>query len=441
MSFVKWSTSEHVGHHSTKNQLTMKLVVGAGLLLFSLVSPIVCKKVQLFQFYDQSLPVSSAKVKETMNFATLSKSALVGQQWSICSSMYVGFIRGRLNFFALSRKNPSQPWLTIYRSQERKSSMIILKVQGKSYIMGWYKQRLTMHSWSHVCLSIDGTSGHVASAVDGQPMRNFTIQDLRTAEGIDLDKRLVLGITWTGDSVYQSESSVGNVHAYDTILTQSVREDASTSGVFPENAVLAWNPSDWIRTGGVTIRFSELPNWRIGELMTFSEVDSWENCARLCPRLLKGGRLPPVGNTDITRKLKELGTQDSYIPAPYTDINKEGSFVNIYDKTHMLNDTLFDGEEPNGGRHENCVMWTPKIDGTFIDYECGPKAVNDIQCFCLFDQGVLLKLRGLCPESYLDSLYTIKNEGGRIVLRGPSGTEIVLDKSFFLPSTYMLQKV
>ena len=75
--------------------------------------------------------------------------------------------------------------------------MIILKVLGKSHIIGWYKQRLRMHSWSHVCLSIDGTSGHVASAIDGQHMRNFTVEELRTAAGINLDKRLVLGVTWS----------------------------------------------------------------------------------------------------------------------------------------------------------------------------------------------------------------------------------------------------
>ena len=167
--------------------------------------------------------------------------------------------------------------------------MIILKVLGKSHIIGWYKQRLRMHSWSHICLSIDGTSGHVASAIDGQHMRNFTVEELRTAEGINLDKRLVLRVTWSEERVYQSESSVGNVHAYDLILPQLVRDDASTSGIFPEDAVLAWNPSDWTTTGAVTIHFSDLPNWKIGELKPFSEVDSWENCARLCPRVLKGG--------------------------------------------------------------------------------------------------------------------------------------------------------
>ena len=112
-----------------------------------------------------------------------------------------------------------------------------------------------------------------------------------------------------------------------------------------------------------------------------------------------------------------------------------------YNKTQMLNCSLFDSEEPNGGRHENCVMWTPKADGTLNDYECGPKAVNDIQCFCLFDQSVLLRLRGLCPASHLDSFYTIKNEGDRIFLKGPSGTEISLEDGEWKATTTKDQKM
>ena len=83
------------------------------ILCFSLIT-IWCKELQVFQLYDQNQPVSLETTKEKMNFATLSKSAFVGKQWSLCSSMYVGFVRGRQAFFAVSREDTSEPWFTIY---------------------------------------------------------------------------------------------------------------------------------------------------------------------------------------------------------------------------------------------------------------------------------------------------------------------------------------
>ena len=53
---------------------------------------------------------------------------------------------------------------------------------------------------------------------------------------------------------------------------------------------------------------------------------------------------------------------------------------------------------------------------------------------------VFLRLRGLCPASHLDSFYTIKNEGDRIFLKGPSGTEISLEDGEWKATTTKDQK-
>ena len=389
-----------------------------------------CKQFQFFQFYDQNQPVSSITTKERMNFATLGRSAFVGRQWSLCSSMFVGFVRGRQAFFAVSTEDTRQPWITIYLTLDDGSFRVQLKVMGKSYLLGSQKGRLKIHAWSNICASIDGISGHLAAVVDGHSLETLSINELKTREGINLINRLVLGITWIdSDRVYQSESWVGNVHAYDSILPLSMLEEATEFGDFPESAALAWNPgSDWIKTGDVFTRSSDLIQ-SIGnkEFLVFSEVDSWESCAKLCPKVSKGGQMPPVGNTEIKRKLRELGTPNVYIPAPYSDLDKEGTFLNIYNKTQLLDTSLFGDGEPNDGRHGNCVMWNLKMDGTLRDEVCRPMAGINVQCFCLVEQNVLLKLRGLCSASYLDSMYTVKYENSTIKLRGMTGTEINLN--------------
>ena len=401
-----------------------------------------CKQLQFFQFYDQNQPVSSMTTKEKMNFATLNKSTFVGRQWTLCSSMFVGFVRGRQAFFAVSRDDTSEPWLTVYLTLEDGSFRVQLKVMGNSYVLGSQKGKLKIHAWSNICTTIDGISGHLGAVVDGYSLENISINDLKTTEVINLINRLVLGVTWIDrDRVYQSESQVGNVHAYDTILPLSKLEEATESGDFPESAALAWNPgSDWTKTGEVSIRSSDIQSAKNKEFLVFSEVDSWESCAKLCPRVAKGGQMPPVGKPEIGRKLKELGTPNVYIPAPYSDFDKEGTFVNIYNRTQLLDTSLFDDGEPNDGRHGNCVMWTLKMDGTLTDEVCRPMAGIKVQCFCLVDQNVLLELRGLCHGSYLDSIYTVKFENKTIKLKGITGTEISLDNGEWKAATTKDQK-
>ena len=150
--------------------------------------------------------------------------------------------------------------------------------------------------------------------------------------------------------------------------------------------------------------------------------------------------MPPVGHAEIQNRLKALGVSMFYIPAPYTDVVKKGTCVNIYNKTQILDTTLFDEGELNNGRNGNCVTWTLKMDGTLKDTACGHVAGINIQCFCLFDQHVLLRLCGLCSASYLDSIFTMKNENNRIQFKGMTGTEIVLDDGEWKANTTKDQK-
>ena len=80
------------------------------------------------------------------------------------------------------------------------------------------------------------------------------------------------------------------------------------------------------------------------------------------------------------------------------------------------------------------------MDGTLKDTACGHVAGINIQCFCLFDQHVLLRLRGLCSASNLDSIFTMKNESNRIQFKGMTGTEIVLDDGEWKANTTKDQK-
>ena len=198
------------------------------------------------------------------------------------------------------------------------------------------------------------------------------------------------------------------------------------TGLFPSNPTIGWDTSHWTTHGNVT----EMETNRVGKsrIDVFSKVRSWTACVQFCPRLGKGSRLPSLGNKDVDERFIEVGAKDAYIPAPFSDRDREGDFVNIYDGT-PLNLTFFGYGQPNGGDNENCVFWSYQMDGSLYDQTCENYDSIKFQCFCQFESNIFLKLRGLCPESSFDSIYTIKYEDNQIVMKGLSGTTISVRKS------------
>lgn len=117
----------------------------------------------------------------------------------------------------------------IYLTLDGGSFRVQMKVMGKSYVLGSQKERLKIHAWSNICISIDGISGHLKAVVDGYSLESLSLNELKTREGINLANRLVLGVTWIDrDRVYQSESL-----AYHAILSQSRMEEATELEVLP----------------------------------------------------------------------------------------------------------------------------------------------------------------------------------------------------------------
>ena len=135
-----------------------------------------------------------------------------------------------------------------------------------------------------------------------------------------------------------------------------------------------------------------------GRIHVFSKVRSWRECANFCPRLGKDSQLPSLDREDVLERFKEVGANDAYIPAPFTDHEKEGEFVNIYDGT-FLNFTFFSHGQPNGGINENCVFWSYSMDGSLFDQTCDNYDSIRFQCFCQFKNNIFLRLRGLCPAT------------------------------------------
>ena len=125
----------------------------------------------------------------------------------------------------------------------------------------------------------------------------------------------------------------------------------------------------------------------------------------------------------VDGKLMPSRTGCGHYWVPYTDIQEEGVWRNSYTNQPM-NITDWGGKEPNGKRTENCarlqMSWDP------------PHQWRDTPCYrhlcfmCERQSQPILRLRGLCKDSFLFNLFTPVNDGekGAFGYLGLSSTNI-----------------
>jgi hypothetical protein len=193
---------------------------------------------------------------------------------------------------------------------------------------------------------------------------------------------------------------------------------------------LDWADMEWQVTGQIDTKEEEdfCDTHLLTNTFLFSRSNSWLECMELCPRVQAGGRVPQVHNLthskQLVQKFVDLINEDVRNDAffvPYSDLEKEGSFVDFYTGQSIPQGLFLDGE-PNGEEKENCAFYIPKLsDSKVMDVRCEAER----QCMCQFRAAPILRLRGLCTQSFIDSYYTIYNERGEnIQYKGLTSTEL-----------------
>ena len=109
--------------------------------------------------------------------------------------------------------------------------------------------------------------------------------------------------------------------------------------------------------------------------------------------------------------------------AGYTDIEKEGVFVDMNGRKVMEWDHWGDGQ-PNDSGEEDCIAL--KDYGVMDDKRCELKMCT----ICVLQRNPVLNLRGSCPGENLDMTYTMQvdsRKDGRYEILGLSTTKLVWD--------------
>ena len=169
-----------------------------------------CEQVEYFQFVDQQQPLGLAK---ELNFAVFNSNGSLGSEWSLCSSMYIGFVRARLTFFAVGQKDTGQPLFWLVLTLDDGKLKTYFHTTEKAHNFGYLRGHPKIHDWNHACISQNMSSGYLVAYINGQKMHDGFIEEMKMENTIELKNRLVLGTTPLGVSQsIQSEGSVGNVN-------------------------------------------------------------------------------------------------------------------------------------------------------------------------------------------------------------------------------------
>ena len=372
---------------------------------------------------------------EAKNFAVLKSEALMempSNRFTICGSIYIGYFRGYQVFFSMTKNDQKTLWFFLAIENQDINDEIyqvyFSHLEGGIHSKPTARLPLQPHAWSHACTTVDAESGLVMVVINGILIVNEIIKRKDFIDNIPIvfQNNLIIGAQMdmfgAVSSFTQSEASVSNVNIFSVPLTSQQMAIITTTGQFMDGDIVSWSSATWSFFGDVVevsdehgSQSSHFPHlYKMGE-----GFHRWEVCTSLCPRIQPGGRLPLTRHAEEARQLaKQAGHPDSndWIWAPFRH-QSPGIFSN------MPPDLWVPGQ-PNGGIKQQCTFWKgSSLDGRLYDLECIWWA-KKLQCLCQFDRNPLLRLRGLCPGSAIDTHFILMTVNGSLVFKGLTGTDI-----------------
>ena len=323
--------------------------------------------------------------------------------------------------------------------------------------------------WTKMCLSVDSTAGKLKLVVDGQLLGEAEY-DKKGDPNRPTNLNLLLGLNpnlfweYTGKTtnlnIFHSALSVERMQR----MTKAGGEDCGAPGNF-----LSWEEAEWSLHSKAKIvevnEQAEGPCRRESKLHVFM-ADFHQECMHHCRKIVEG-RTPPVSSMDewenFTKEI-DLITPDRsklawmWLPGTEGGIDNQLSKLPHWPEEETVNNVTFklDAEETvwrdyyTGLRLEN---WTKPYRSSNKDgsrgetYNCLMTETNhlwneswteqqcqsfDTSCPCQYPAQPVLRLRGLCKDSSIDTLFTPKQlyeDPDNMILLGITSTRIMFDKT------------
>ena len=293
------------------------------------------------------------------------------------------------------------------------------------------------YQWVRSCLAMSGQSGHVQWAIDGRVVENTTLEVLQEeAENIpkNLAGKLLLGVNRFASGWFSVGNKVTGLNIYSSILPAETMVTMTQKGLSPcfaKGSYLDWENMNWDLHGKA--KLVDVPVMEPCKEESLFKVYGTKftrmtDCMNHCQKL--GGRAPSIVNMTEWQNLQFFmnnnlnGQFGDGFWLSITDEEEEGVWRDNYTKEVLQYEGPFVGGRPNGGTRENCA--TQISSTTWIDWLCEER-FDKVFCVCSNYERHILKLRGLCQYSNIDSLYlpwNTRKDVRKLEYIGSSGTII-----------------
>ena len=359
------------------------------------------------------------RIKKPQHFAVLNNDKLqqLPDCFSICSSLHIEYHRDYLTFLVILTET-NERWISVNLAQDLKTQSYTLWLETISRnVISNRNVDLRPWAWSYLCMGVDLVNRTVSLAMNKLKMSKITLND---PEFIQVKPKTLIGRLSFGDwlypksRVYQSESSITNVHVYSRLLREEeMVQFTSHEACAQSGDYLLWNEMKFQLHGDAKIEelrenvCGEQNNY--GNIYLFQELFSWPSCMHFCQKIDQG-RVPKITSKEDIKTLKALvkDISDASILdfwSSFSDKQIEGLWQDFYSPYNFTSSELFMKGQPNGGTWENCLSLWLNHEG--LHEGLCDNGINAYKCLCSFHKRPILRLRGLCRKSNLDTFYTL----------------------------------
>ena len=299
---------------------------------------------------------------------------------------------------------------------------------GSYYGLGTYYP-LTLHTWVHVCATVDTQIGKLDFAVNGKSIiDNLEEAELQrgTKDKITLDKIII------GSDANGIRSFIGNLNFYNEKTMEEIIA-LTTKSCRAEGDLLSWTDLEYDTPGGWAEEksVSEVCSPLEERLLTIPTFMPQSLATSVCQRIANSALYFPSNLSQamivsdfhwasLDWSLADNERCEDYW-TPY--MRRDNMIIDDRDNLEAGYVPWFTGE-PNNGVGEDCVK-ALSIEGAMMlaDTLC-----NEMLCaICSRSSPPVLTLSGLCPFSNFDTYYVPTFEKGHLIYFGLTGSKIYYD--------------
>ena len=356
----------------------------------------------------------------------------------------------------------------------------VIEASGMYYTNAVYKESIRANQWHSVCYGFDVKSRDYYMVHNGMTSVNITQPEIWAEVNMGFDTSIVRPFTTKyplerGEAVWHKDLNaaqwsgimlgrniapfsgyITDLQIYSQSLTAEEVHDITTCKAFPKGDIYSWDPDHWEpwdkelqKNDDTAVQFRKVDIIKntlcdAGQKYTFfPDRYTLEGGLNVCRRF--GGVFGDVSTSKkydaivdfLGKNVKENPKfDDSIYISTYTMYNDEEEYnVWRHAETGKLPEDplIWNSGEPNGDMVENCAELRfagksedgTKFVGGFNDYRCD----NKIPVLCEGIGDVVVRFRGICKFSLIDTTYTMLDGdiNGKRFFGGNTGWKIYWD--------------